>query len=95
MSGLFVYKHAEAVRAQVCDVRVIHSQAWRDTWRQWKALQREGWKPDVVQLNVIQKQGLLTLWLKHRYNIPYVDKGSSFFIALPCEMIDFERKIVI
>ena len=23
------------------------------------------------------------------------DKGSSFFIALPCEMIDFERKIVI
>lgn len=72
MSGLFVYKHAEAVRAQGCDVRVIHSQTWRDTWRQWKALQREGWKPDVVQLNVIQKQGLLTLWQKHRYNIPYV-----------------------
>jgi chemotaxis protein histidine kinase CheA len=21
------------------------------------------------------------------------NKGSSFFIALPCEMIDFERKI--
>lgn len=72
MSGLFVYKHVEAVRAQGCDVRVIHSQTWRDTWRQWKALQREGWMPDVVQLNVIQKQGLLALWLKKRYGIPYV-----------------------
>jgi len=72
MSGLFVYKHVEAVRAQGCDVRVIYSQEWRDTWRQWKALQREGWMPDVVQLNVIQKQGLLALWLKKRYGIPYV-----------------------
>ncbi len=72
MSGLFVHKHVEAVRAQGCDVRVIHSQTWRDTWHQWKALQREGWMPDVVQLNVIQKQGLLALWLKRRYGIPYV-----------------------
>ena len=72
MSGLFVYKHVEAVRAQGCDVRVIHSQTWQDTWHQWKALQREGWMPDLVQLNVIQKQGLLALWLKRRYGIPYV-----------------------
>lgn len=28
--------------------------------------------PDVVQLNVIQKQGILALWLKKRYGIPYV-----------------------
>jgi glycosyltransferase involved in cell wall biosynthesis len=28
--------------------------------------------PDAVQLNVIQKQGLLALWLKKRYGIPYV-----------------------
>ena len=28
--------------------------------------------PDVVQLNVIQKQGLLALWLKRRFAIPYI-----------------------
>ncbi len=72
MSGLFVQKHADAVRAQGCEVRVIFSQTWRDTWCQWSALRREGWMPDLVQLNVIQKQGLLALWLKHRYGIPYV-----------------------
>ena len=72
MAGLFVQKHVEAVRAQGVDVRVIHSQNWWDTWRQWCALQREVWIPDVVQLNVIQKQGLLALWLKKRYGIPYV-----------------------
>lgn len=72
MAGLFVQKHVEAVRAQGVEVRVIHSETWRDTWRQWRALQREGWKPDVVQLNIIQKQGLLALWLKRRYGIPYV-----------------------
>ena len=72
MSGLFVQKHVEAVRAQGCDVRVIHSLSLTDTWRQWKALRREGWMPDVVQLNVIQKQGLLALWLKKRYGVPYV-----------------------
>lgn len=72
MSGLFVQKHVEAVRAQGIEVRVIHSQGWSDTWQQWKALRREGWMPDAVQLNVIQKQGLLALWLKKRYGIPYV-----------------------
>jgi len=71
MSGLFVQKHVEAVRAQGVDVRVIHSQTWRDIWRQWRAIRREGWMPDVVQLNVIQKQGLLALWLKKRYHIPF------------------------
>lgn len=63
MSGLFVQKHVEAVRAQGVDVRVIFSQGWWDTWRQWMTLKHEGWLPDVVQLNVIQKQGLLALWL--------------------------------
>ena len=72
MSGLFVQKHVEAVRAQGCEVRVIFSNTWRDTCRQWKALRREGWMPDVVQLNVIQKQGILALWLKKRYGILYV-----------------------
>lgn len=72
MSGLFVQKHAECVRAQGCEVRVIHSDGWIDTWRQWQTLRREGWMPDVVQLNVIQKQGVLALWLKRRYGIPYV-----------------------
>lgn len=72
MAGLFVQKHVEAVRAQGVDVRVIDSTSWLGIWRQWCALQREGWMPDVVQLNVIQKQGLLALWLKRRYHIPYV-----------------------
>jgi len=72
MSGLFVQKHVEAVRAQGVDVRVIHALTWRDTLQQWRTLRREGWMPDLVQLNVIQKQGLLALWLKKRYNIPYV-----------------------
>ncbi len=72
MSGLFVYKHAEAVRASGVDVRVLASQGWTDMWRQWKALRREGWMPDIVQLNVIQKQGLLAMWLKRRFHIPYI-----------------------
>ena len=72
MSGLFVQKHVEAVRAQGCDVRIIHSQGWRDTWHQWRALKREGWIPDIVQLNVVQKQGLLALWLKQKLHIPYI-----------------------
>jgi len=72
MSGLFVRKHVEAVCAQGAEVRVIFSQGWQDTWRQWRALRREGWMPDVVQLNVLQKQGFLALYLKKRYGIPYV-----------------------
>lgn len=72
MVGLFVQKHVEAVRAQGVDVRVIDATTWSGIWRAWRALQREGWMPDVVQLNVIQKQGLLALWLKKRYGIPYV-----------------------
>ena len=72
MAGLFVQKHVGAVRAQGVDVKVIYSQTWRDTWHQWRSLQHEGWMPDVVQLNVIQKQGLLAIYLKYRYHIPYV-----------------------
>lgn len=72
MAGLFVQKHADAVRTQGVEVRVIAAQTWSDSWRQWKALQREEWMPDVVQLNVLQKQGLLALWIKRRYNIPYI-----------------------
>ena len=72
MAGLFVQKHADAVRAQGADVRVIHSQGWWSTWRQWRALRREGWLPDIVQLNIIHSQGLLALWLKRRYGIPYL-----------------------
>ena len=68
MSGLFVQKHVEAIRAQGCDVRVIHSQSLWDTFRQYKRLQKEGWVPDVVQLNIIQKQGLIAEAL----DIPYI-----------------------
>lgn len=72
MEGLFVLKHVEAVRAQGVDVRVIYSHGWLDMWQQWRQLKREWGQPDVVQLNVIQKQGLLALWLKLRYGIPYI-----------------------
>ena len=72
MAGLFVQKHADAVRAQGVDVQVIHSQGWHDTFSQWRRLKNTWGLPDVVQLNVVQKQGLLALWLKRRYNIPYI-----------------------
>ena len=72
MEGLFVQKHVDAVRAQGVDVRVIYSQGWRDTWHKWLKLKREWGLPDVVQLNVVQKQGVLARWLKRRYNIPYI-----------------------
>ena len=72
MAGLFVQKHVESIQAQSVDVRVIHSQGWRDLWQQWKQLKRTWGLPDLVQLNVIQKQGLLALWLKIRYKIPFL-----------------------
>lgn len=72
MEGLFVQKHVEAVRAQGVDVQVIYSQSWREMWQQWRKLKRTWGVPDVVQLNIIQKQGLLALWLKRKYGVPYV-----------------------
>ena len=72
MAGLFVQKHVEAVQAQNVDVRVIHSFGWLDLWHQWCALRRTGWMPDLVQLNVIQKQGVLALLLKRFCHIPYI-----------------------
>ena len=72
MAGLFVQKHVEAVRAQGVEVRVLHSQTWRELWAAWRSLHKDGWMPDVVQLNVMQKQGLLALWLKRHYGIPFV-----------------------
>ena len=72
MVGLFVQKHVEAVRAQGVDVRVIHSNTWRELWHQWRCLRRTGWMPDLVQLNVIQKQGVLALLLKRFCRIPYI-----------------------
>lgn len=72
MAGLFVQKHAQAVSAQGVDVRVLHSQTWSELLRGWRKLRREWGLPDVVQLNVIQKQGLLALRLKQRYKIPYI-----------------------
>ena len=77
MAGLFVQKHAEAVIQQGCDVRVLYSDnvgiAWlRDMYKGWKRLRREWGLPDVVQMNVLDKNGLLALWLKWRYRIPYI-----------------------
>ena len=77
MAGLFVQKHAEAVAQQGHDVRVLFSEktglAWvRDMYQTWRKLQSEWGKPDVVQMNVLDKNGLIALWLKYRYHIPYV-----------------------
>ena len=77
MAGLFVQKHAEAVMQQGHDVRVLYSEkvgiAWiKDMYQAWQRLQKEWGKPDVVQMNVLDKNGLIALWLKHRYHIPYV-----------------------
>ena len=77
MAGLFVQKHAEAVKQQGADVRVLYSEntglAWlRDMYKGWRRLRREWGLPQVVQMNVLDKNGLLALWLKWRYHIPYV-----------------------
>lgn len=77
MAGLFVQKHAEAVAQQGHDVRVLFSEktglAWvRDMYQAWRKLQSEWGKPDVLQMNVLDKNGLIALWLKYRYHIPYV-----------------------
>ena len=72
MAGLFVQKHVDSVRNQGVDVRVLHSQTWGGLLRGWQQLKREWGLPDVVQLNVIQKQGVLALWLKRKYKIPYI-----------------------
>ena len=97
MSGLFVQKHVEAVRAQGVDVRVIFSQGWRDLLVQWMLLRREWGLPDVVQLNVIQKQGALALWLKRRYGIPYViiEHWSGYLPESGMYMCWFSRWICI
>lgn len=78
MSGLFVRKHKEAVERQGVDVRVAYNEeksAFRSLmmlWRQVKNWRKEGWIPDVVQVNVLNKNALIAYWLKKRYNIPYI-----------------------
>ena len=77
MAGLFVQKHAEAVARQGADVRVLFSEATGIRWlwemfRGWVRLKREWGLPDIVQMNVLDKNGLLALWLRHRYHIPYI-----------------------
>lgn len=77
MAGLFVQKHAEAVKEQGADVYVLYSEqtglAWlRDMYKGWKRLRCEWGTPDIVQMNVLDKNGLLALWLKWRYRTPYI-----------------------
>lgn len=77
MAGLFVRKHAEAVAQQGVDVRVLFSEAtgvrwlW-EIWRGWRTLRREWGLPDIVQMNVLDKNGLLALWLRFWHRIPYI-----------------------
>lgn len=77
MAGLFVQKHAEAVAQQGHDVRVLYSETtgiqWLlDMYKAWKQLLHEWGNPDLVQMNVLDKNGLIALWLKRRYRIPYI-----------------------
>ena len=77
MAGLFVQKHAAAVAQQGADVRVLYSEATGVRWlwemaRAWKQLHSEWGLPDVVQMNVLDKNGLLALYLRRRYHIPFV-----------------------
>lgn len=58
MAGLFVQKHAEALRLQGADVRVLYYEStgvqWlRDMWQGWQRLHKEWGLPDVVQMNVL------------------------------------------
>lgn len=77
MAGLFVEKHAQAVRRLGADVRVVYNEKpgfawWRQMRRDLCALRREGWMPDVTQVNVNGKNALIALYLKLRYGIPYI-----------------------
>ena len=77
MFGLFVQKHAEAVQRLGADVRVLYNEEqgirwWLQMRRDWRALRREGWRPDVTQVNVNGRNALIALWLKLRYGIPYI-----------------------
>ena len=77
MAGLFVQKHAQAVEQQGVDVRVIYSETTGIQWckeilQQWKLLKREWGIPDLVQMNVLDKNGLFALWLRLRFRIPYI-----------------------
>ncbi len=77
MAGLFVQKHAEAVAQQGADVRVLYSEATGVRWlwemaRRWRKLHREWGLPNVVQMNVLDKNGVLALYLRQRYHIPYI-----------------------
>ena len=105
MSGLFVFRHAEAVLSQDIDVHVlyicyhpdvkkqyvehIHSHGVKQTffyypdkknsiteikhlfkaWRYWHS---HYGLPDIIHLNVLTKQIILHLYIKKRYNIPFV-----------------------
>ena len=88
MAGLFVQKHAEAVAQQGHDVRVIFSEktgiGWiADMYKAWRSLRKEWGLPDVVQMNVLDKNGLIALWLKMRYHIPYaiIEHWSGYLPA--------------
>ena len=77
MAGLFVQKHAQAAQKLGTDVRIIYSEAtgvqwWRDIKRQWQVLKQDWGLPDIVQMNVLDKNGILAIWLKLRYHIPYI-----------------------
>jgi len=62
MMGLFVKKHAEAVRAQGIDVKVLDYEPMP-----------KGWRPDLIQLNVLSlKNALRTYFLHLWYGVPYV-----------------------
>ena len=72
MSGLFVQKHVEAVRARGVDVRVITATEAEEIVPQWRRLQEEHWMPDLVQVNVLQKQVLLARTLLRKEHIPFI-----------------------
>lgn len=88
MAGLFVQKHAEAVMQQGHDVRVLYSEktgiSWvKDMYRAWKELTKAWGMPNIVQMNVLDKNGLIALFLKLRYNIPYtiIEHWSGYLPA--------------
>lgn len=88
MAGLFVQKHAEAVTEQGCDVRVLYSDktgfGWaQDMCKKWRQLREEWGIPDIVQMNVLDKNGMIALWFKWRHKIPFiiVEHWSGYLLA--------------
>jgi glycosyltransferase involved in cell wall biosynthesis len=44
----------------------------QEMYKKWQKLRKEWGMPDIVQMNVLDKNGMIALWFKWRHRIPYI-----------------------